>query len=404
MSSGGIDDGANVSGGTLVVSSGGTANATMVSSGDALVVSSGGTANAPSVASGGVIRVLDGGTLAGSVVDNDTVSFIITHSASFSGTLTGSGTLLVSGGGALDAVSAYTGSAQIDGTSTLEFTSTYVGVLTFSGSSVGSGGTVKFDAGSVGPISIVNSNDKVIVQPASNNWINSTVNYTLPANVDTLFLYGGTLGVGNSDAAGDALYAANAAAAQTLVGNTANDTFVVDNSSDVVTPKVGSHDVVYSAASYTLPTGVDALILEAGTQGVGNSDAAGDALYAANPNQVATLTGNSPNDTFVIYNSSDVVVPKAGSHDVAYAAAATRCPPASTSWSWKPVPRVSATATPRAMPSMRRIRTRWRRSPATAPAIPSWSITPPTWWCPRPAATTSSIRPSTTRCQPASTS
>jgi len=148
----------------------------------------------------------------------------------------------------------------------------------------------------------------------------------LPSNIDTLFLYGGTLGVGNSDAAGDALYAANAGAAQTLVGNTANDTFVVDNSSDVVTPKAGSHDAVYAAASYTLPTWVDALILEAGTQGVGNSDAAGDGLYAANPNQVATLTGNGPNDTFVVYNSSDVVVPKAGSHDVVYSAVSYTLP------------------------------------------------------------------------------
>jgi len=143
----------------------------------------------------------------------------------------------------------------------------------------------------------------------------------LPTNIDALFLYAGAHGTGNSDASGDALYALDGGNAQTLTGNSANDTFVVDNSSDVVVPKVGSHDVVYAAASYTLPTGVDALILEgSATQGVGNSDAAGDGLYAANPGQVATLTGNSPNDTFVVYNSSDVVVPKAGSHDVVYSA------------------------------------------------------------------------------------
>jgi hypothetical protein len=46
-------------------------------------------------------------------------------------------------------------------------------------------------------------------------------------------------------------------------GNSPNDTFVVYNSSDVVVPTAGSHDVVYAAVSYTLPTGVDVLILEA---------------------------------------------------------------------------------------------------------------------------------------------
>ena len=180
---------------------------------------------------------------------------------------------------------------------------------------------------STGPITVVNTNDTVIAQPGGNNWINAVVSYTLPANIDALFLYAGAQGTGNSDASGDALYALDAGNAQTLTGNSPNDTFVVDNSSDVVVPKAGSHDVVYAAASYTLPTGVDTLILEGtATQGVGNSDAAGDGLYAANPGQVATLTGNSPNDTFVVYNSSDVVVPKAGSHDVVYSAVSYTLP------------------------------------------------------------------------------
>ena len=147
-----------------------------------------------------------------------------------------------------------------------------------------------------------------------------SVNYTLPTNIDALFLYGGTQGAGNSDTAGDALYALDAGIAQTLTGNSPNDSFVVDNSADVVVPKAGSHDVVYAAASYTLPTGVDILILEAGTQAVGNSDAAGDALYAADAGIVQTLVGNSANDTFVVYNAADVVVPKAGSHDLVYSA------------------------------------------------------------------------------------
>jgi serralysin len=308
------------SGSFLEIASGYSLTNYVASGGVSLMVGAGGSASGATVSSGYALDVLDGGTLQGAVVDNGTVNYDVAGSATFGGTLTGSGTLVVSGGGSLDVLSAYTGSAQIDHTSTLEFASTYVGAATFSGSSTGSAGMLKFDSGSTGPITVVNSSDAVIAQPGGNNWIDAIVSYTLPTNVDALFLYAGAQGTGNSDPAGDALYALNTGPAQTQTGNSANDTFVVYNSSDVVVPKTGSHDAVYAAASYTLPTGVDVLYLEAGTQGTGNSDAAGDALWAVNPGQVATLTGNSANDAFVVYNSSDVVVPKAGSHDTVYSA------------------------------------------------------------------------------------
>ena len=223
------------------------------------------------------------------------------------------GTLIVSG--------TLTSTFTINGSSTLEFSGAYAGAVTFSGSPTGAGGTLKFDRSSVGPITVANPNDTAIAQPGSNNWINSAVSYTLPANIDTLFLFAGAQGTGNSDAAGDALYALDTVNTQTLTGNSPNDAFVVYNSADVVVPKAGSHDAVYAAASYTLPSGVDVLFLEGtAAQGTGNGDASGDALYAANPGQVATLIGNSANDVFVVYNSSDVVVPKAGSHDLLYSA------------------------------------------------------------------------------------
>jgi len=112
------------------------------------------------------------------------------------------------------------------------------------------------------------------------------------------------------------------AAGGSVTGNSANDTFVVYNSADLVLPKSGSHDIVYSAVNYTLPTGVDSLILEgAATQAVGNNDASGDTLYAANVAIAQTLTGHSHNDTFVVYNSGDTVIGQASSTDTVYAAA-----------------------------------------------------------------------------------
>jgi hypothetical protein len=174
---------------------------------------------------------------------------------------------------------------------------------------------------------VYNSGDVVVPKAGSHDVVYTAVNYTLPTGVDVLILEGSaTQGVGNSDAAGDALYAANPIQVATLTGNSANDTFVVYNSADVVTPKVGSHDVVYSAVNYTLPTGVDQLILEAGTQSVGNSDAAGDTLYAANAGIAQILTGHSHNDTFVVYNSADTVIGQASSTDAVYAAASFTLP------------------------------------------------------------------------------
>jgi autotransporter passenger strand-loop-strand repeat protein len=313
------------SGGLDCVAAGGSASGIQIGSGGVEGVY--GTMSGAVVDSGGALTVLDGGTLEGNVVNDGALIFDLTNGGSFSGALAGDGLLSVEGGGALDVTSACTGAAQVDDDSTLEFASTYVGVATFSGSSTGPGGTLEFDSDSTGPITVVNPNDTVIAQPGSDNWINAIVSYTLPSNVDALFLYAGAQGTGNSDASGDALYALDANHTQTLTGNSPNDTFVVYNSSDVVVPQGGSHDVVYAAASYTLPTGVDTLILEgSATKGTGNSDAAGDGLYAANPGQVATLTGNSANDTFVVYNSADVVVPMAGSHDVVYAAVSYTLP------------------------------------------------------------------------------
>ena len=169
---------------------------------------------------------------------------------------------------------------------------------------------------------VYNSADVVVPEAGSHDVVYSAVGYTLPTGVDILVLEGSaSQGIGNSDAAGDALYAANPGQAATLTGNSPNDTFVVYNSADVVVAKAGSHDLVYAAVNYTLPTGVDQLVLEAGTQAVGNSDALGDTLYAANAGIAQTLTGHSHNDTFVVYNSADTVIGQAGSTDTVYAAA-----------------------------------------------------------------------------------
>jgi Ca2+-binding RTX toxin-like protein len=234
----------------------------------------------------------------------------VVNSGSIAGT-TYDGVYLAVGGTVTNAASASI-SGGVDGI----YASGGAGTVVNSGSIAGTG-----TGNSPNDIFVVyNSSDVVAPKAGSNDQVYAAASYTLPTGVDVLILEAGTQGVGNSDAGSDALYAANAGIAQTLTGNGANDVFVVYNASDVVVPKTGSHDTVYSAVNYTLPTGVDALFLEAGTQAAGNSDAAGDALYAANAAIAQTLTGNSHNDTFVVYNSADVLIGQAGSTDTVYAA------------------------------------------------------------------------------------
>jgi trimeric autotransporter adhesin len=164
-----------------------------------------------------------------------------------------------------------------------------------------------------------------------NNVLMSSVTYTLPATINTLILTGSgnltaTANSGNDsirgNAGSDVLKAgagsdtlAAGSGLATLVGGSGADTFIVNNSSDVIQSASASvQNVLYSSATYTLPTNVNMLTLTgaANIEAIGNSasdtliaGAGQDTLVAGSG--VATLIGGSGNDTFVVNNSSDVV-------------------------------------------------------------------------------------------------
>ena len=161
----------------------------------------------------------------------------------------------------------------------------------------------------------------------------ASVNFTLPANVNTLTLLGssaitatGNSGndsiMGNAGAdtliAGssiDTLVAGPGSAIDSLVAGSGNDLFVVDYSGDLVT--VGAThgtDTVQSSVSYTLPTNVSALLLTGTSALSGTGNSTSDMLIAGSGadtltagSGVATLVGGAGNDTFVVNSTSDVV-------------------------------------------------------------------------------------------------
>jgi Ca2+-binding RTX toxin-like protein len=151
--------------------------------------------------------------------------------------------------------------------------------------------------------------------------VNSTVTYTLSANVENLSLTGspGIDGTGNAldnqimgnSAAntlrgdgGDDVLAGNGGA-DTMIGGTGNETYYVDNVDDVVTESAGQgFDAVNSTVTYTLSANVENLFLtgSAGIDGTGNAlnnalngNAAANALSGGGGRD--TLNGGDGNDT-----------------------------------------------------------------------------------------------------------
>jgi YD repeat-containing protein len=158
---------------------------------------------------------------------------------------------------------------------------------------------------------------------AASNTLYSTVNYTLPTNVDTLTLQGsGNLtAYGNSDAANlitgndgdDTLIAGTGndtlvtgTGIDFLVGGSGADAFYVNNAGDsIYIPDYnGYEDTIYSSVSYTLYDSsrpVDNLTL------TGTAD-----LTATDDYGYATLTGNAGNDTLVGGSGADTLIAGSG--------------------------------------------------------------------------------------------
>jgi len=124
--------------------------------------------------------------------------------------------------------------------------------------------------------------------------VDSFITYTLGANVENLSL----IGSGNLNGTGNTLdngivgnldnnILDGGTGADSMAGESGNDTYVVDNAGDVVTEYSGEGtDTVQSSISYTLGTYVENLTLT----GTGNIDGTGNS--GAN-----TITGNSGNNT-----------------------------------------------------------------------------------------------------------
>jgi Ca2+-binding RTX toxin-like protein len=138
--------------------------------------------------------------------------------------------------------------------------------------------------------------------------VKSSIGYSLGANVENLTL----TGTANIDGTGNELdnIMTGNSGANALAGAAGNDTYIVDNTGDVVTENVGEGiDTVKSSISFTLGANVENLTLTgySAINGTGNElDNIILGNIAAN-----IMTGGLGNDTYGVDSSKDVVVENA---------------------------------------------------------------------------------------------
>ena len=197
-----------------------------------------------------------------------------------------------------------TGAANITGTGNAE-----ADTLTGGGGNdtLVAGSGVAVMNGGAGPTTFVINNVLDVVQNASAavpNALQSSVSYTLPANVNALTLTGSAALTATGNAGADTL--AGNAGVDTLVSGSGNDLFVLGNAADKVTNAFTSNsDTVQSAFNFVLPASVNTLVLTGSAALTGYANAGNDTLVSNSG--VDTLTGGAGNDVFVVNNAGDVV-------------------------------------------------------------------------------------------------
>jgi hypothetical protein len=162
-------------------------------------------------------------------------------------------------------------------------------------------------------IYIVDSTGDVVTELAAQgtDLVQSSVTYTLPANVENLTLTGTTAinGTGNTLANIITGNTANnilngSSGADQLKGGTGNDTYVVDNTGDVVTELASQGtDLIQSSVTYTLPANVENLTLTGTTAINGTGNTLANTVTGNTANNI--LNGGTGNDNLIGGSGTD---------------------------------------------------------------------------------------------------
>ena len=173
-----------------------------------------------------------------------------------------------------------------------------------------------------------NAGDNVIESAGQGtDTVFASINYALPANVETLVLQGSADLQGFGNALANSIFGNSGnnlidggAGADVMSGGAGNDTYFVDNAGDTVIEGSGQgNDVVFAAVNYALTPEVETLVLQgtADLQGFGNGLA--NTIFGNTGNNLIdggsgadVMAGGLGNDTYFVDNVADAVVEGAG--------------------------------------------------------------------------------------------
>ena len=188
----------------------------------------------------------------------------------------------------------------------------------------GGAGTDAMSGGAGDDTYIVDNTADTVIENANAgiDTVQSSVTYTLSANVENLTLTGTTAINGTGNTLNNVLTGNSAAnvlnggaGVDTMAGGAGNDTYVVDNVGDVITENVGGGtDLVQSAVTYALGAEVENLTLT-GTLAInGTGNTLNNSLTGNTGNNMLdggagadAMTGGTGNDTYIVDNTGDTV-------------------------------------------------------------------------------------------------
>ncbi|WP_145840404.1 calcium-binding protein [Denitratisoma sp. DHT3] len=188
----------------------------------------------------------------------------------------------------------------------------------------GGGGTDTLIGGLGDDTYVINSAGDVVTENANEgtDTVQSSIAYTLSANIENLTLTG-TRGLAGTGNALDNILIGNSGAntlngasgADAMAGGAGNDTYVVDDVGDVVTENENEGtDTVQSSISFVLPDNVENLTLLGSSAINGSGNALDNKLtgnnaanYLDGGSGADTMVGDAGDDTYVVDDAGDVV-------------------------------------------------------------------------------------------------